>query len=185
MIVLRGLAAFLFALIAGLFLLIGFLPTDTENVRQSLADQKAMHADMIKMGDFTERYRKEFGRLASAAELQDWGAKQDFQYVGFQRLAKDGGTDHIALSIVPTGEEFIVGDDSALPNDGHSYRIAYWNNWTEEYAPETGANTFATSIADYAPPLWERALAIAMALAFSALTVWILRGKQSRREVVA
>lgn len=163
-----------FALPFGLAMLFcvfaALLPTDTENTRRSLENQRAMHFDMIRMGEWTEAYRTARGGMPTTEQLREWMTTQEFSYRWFDEYKNDPSPTRLSLGISRRNEDFILGEDSELPeNSKHTYRISYWNNWTEEYAPETGAHTFATSLDDYAPAIWQRLVMLCLALVFGVL----------------
>lgn len=156
---LRGLGAFIAGLFALFCLVAAVMPTDARLAQESLQNQQQILAGLRQMGRFTEDVRVRESRVPSTDELFAWMKTQQFAYRWFDEYKDDPGENRLGLAVLPTGEEFIVNQDSELdPADGHTYRIAFWNNWTHEYAPETGQHTLPTTLADYAPKWWKRML---------------------------
>ncbi len=150
--------------------IVGLFPTDTENTRRSLENQQAIYSDMKKMGEFTEEYRNQNAHPPNTEQLLEWMIKQNFNYIWFDKYKDDPDPSRLSLAISARNEAFILGQDSSLPESSdHTYRISYWNNWTDEYAPETGVHTFATSLDDYGPVIWQRVLILMLAIGLAAL----------------
>lgn len=134
------------------FALIASAQDSTYN--SSLASQRALYADFSRIGDYVEASRSGSVKLPDTGSLHTWMRGQSFS----SRLIIDN------VTVVPSYETCVLGEKTQLPDDGHTYRLCYWNNWTEEFAPETGAHTFALAVGDLKPPWWEIALWAFLAL---------------------
>lgn len=137
-----GLVMSLFGLVLGFSL---YVLMQSSTYESSLEHQKALHSDFKRIGHFVEKVRLQTGSLPSNDSVQKWVRAQHMT----SRLIAEN------ISIVPTNDTCVVGEETMLPDDGHTYRICYWDNWTEEYAPQTGAHTFALSAEDFKPRWWE------------------------------
>ena len=143
------------------------LPSTYED---SLTTQRMVHADLVKIGRFTERYRKKTGVAPTQEQLAAWMTTQQFS----ERLIGQN------VRILPSDEDCLVGENTALPASDHTYRLCYWNNWTEEYAPQTEDHTFATSIDDYLPSWWKMTILFAAILGICAFAFHMIRGPKKR-----
>ncbi|MBX7526277.1 hypothetical protein [Qipengyuania vesicularis] len=138
--------------------------------QDSLSNQRNLHADMIRVGTFVEKHRSEMGELPSQVTLEDWLESQTFSASFIKQNVR----------IVSSRDQCALGEKSELTKDGHTYRLCYWGNWTEEYAPETGAHTFAMKLEDYYPPWWLLALGFSVIIATLLLSIRLIRGPKSR-----
>ena len=121
---------------------------------------------MVRIGRFVEQFRTNKQHLPDKETLMLWMQTQEFS----SRLIESN------LNLVPADDACVIGEESELPDNGHTYRICYWNNWTEEYAPETGSHTFATSMDDYRYPWWQWVGMIALMCIAFALAAYLLLG---------
>ena len=137
-----------------------------ESFEASLENQRELHADMVRIGRFVEQFRSEEKRLPDKEILAEWLQGQELS----SRLIESN------LNLVLVDDVCVLGEETELPDDSHTYRICYWNNWTEEYAPETGAHTFATSMDDYRYPWWQWVGMIALMCGACALAAHLLLG---------
>ena len=158
-------------LIAALFLMFAaLLPTDGPSYQQSLSNQKEILADLKRIGVYTERFRSEEGRLPRQEELLGWIERQDFGSPLIDGYKEFPRPYALTIGVLPRFEELVIGHATELdPAANHSYRIALWNDWQHEYAPETGEHTLPTRIEDYSVPLWQRAALLALASGLAVL----------------
>lgn len=147
-----------------------FALMQSSTYESSLEHQKELHSDFKKIGQYVENVRLQTGSLPSNDDMRTWASEQRLS----PRLIIDN------ISIVPTYDTCVLGEETMLPDDGHTYRLCYWNNWTEEYAPQTKAHTFALLIKDFEPPWWEVLLFAAFAIGTLFISYRLLRLPDNR-----
>ena len=152
-----------------------------QGAESSLANSQDLLADLRQMGEFTEARRAETGFPPNTEELKAWIAQNDFRTARLDNYEGDMETTTLSIGVLPAGESFILGEPIDLPQDGHSYYLAYWSNRTSEYAPETGANDLPSSVADYAAAPWKRVLLGLLGLGLAILIIHLVRPSTFRR----
>ena len=155
-----------------------------QGAERSLANKQDLLADMQRMGEYTEARRAETGSPPSTEELKAWIAQNEFRTARLENYRGDKETAGLSIGVLPAGESFILGELVELPQDGHSYYLAYWSNQTSEYAPQTGAHDFPKSVADYAAPFWLRVLLGFLGLGLAILIVRLVRPSIFRRSAM-